>query len=399
MGLFFDDVPRSNKVVGLEVNCSIEKFSFDKETRRAKIIFLRKTPYQKIERYVTRNYQKTPIYGPVQYREKRIEKTIKLTNEALEDLAYSDDELLKEFRFKIVYLLHDPNLEPSWYKTQSLAKERDRVIANKKEALNQESRNLKTRINIIDGKIKSINKDVDKTTREIESKQKKKGTLEAKRDAKESRLAYALKIIFTLGIYFFAKPHLDQSRETRIKDLSNIISILENKKKAQERNLASESQTKRNLVASLEKIQSPHDKAIAKIRDDYNARIKAIQPLPTTICTNSTDFMPLKDFAGMSYRPIVGCYIIRNTENGRCYCGQSKDVVKRITRQHFSGTKPNNIIFAEDYYSSTLPDKSKIFEVRVIPCSTKDELDLMERMLIEKFDAFAHGYNGTNGNL
>ena len=79
------------------------------------------------------------------------------------------------------------------------------------------------------------------------------------------------------------------------------------------------------------------------------------------------------------------------------YVGQSKDVLKRL-KQHFKGTVPHNIIFAEDYYSSTFGNKEDLFEVKIIPCDTKDELDKTEKNLIEKYDAWRSGYNGTSGN-
>ena len=39
-----------------------------------------------------------------------------------------------------------------------------------------------------------------------------------------------------------------------------------------------------------------------------------------------------------------------------------------------------------------------MFEVRIIKCETKDELDKTERELIEYYDSFENGYNGTGGN-
>ena len=79
------------------------------------------------------------------------------------------------------------------------------------------------------------------------------------------------------------------------------------------------------------------------------------------------------------------------------YVGQSKDVYKRI-KQHFHGTVPKNVIFAEDYYLSNIENKEKLFEIKIIPCETKDELDKLERELIIEYDALNNGYNGTSGN-
>ena len=59
---------------------------------------------------------------------------------------------------------------------------------------------------------------------------------------------------------------------------------------------------------------------------------------------------------------------------------------------------PNNIIFAEDYYSSKQEHKDDLFEIKIIECSTKDELDRKEKNLIEFYDSWNKGYNGTSGN-
>ncbi len=107
--------------------------------------------------------------------------------------------------------------------------------------------------------------------------------------------------------------------------------------------------------------------------------------------------MPLKALSGIEYKKIVGCYLIHNRENDRYYVGQSKDVMKRL-KQHFRGTVPNNVIFAQDYYSSEYEHKEDLFEVKIVPCSTKDELDRKEREYIRQYDANGSGYNSTSGN-
>lgn len=100
---------------------------------------------------------------------------------------------------------------------------------------------------------------------------------------------------------------------------------------------------------------------------------------------------------GIEYQKVIGCYIIHNRENGKYYVGQSKDVHKRL-KQHFTGTVPKNVIFAEDYYLSNFSNKEDLFEVKILPCTTKDELDKTEKELIELYDAKNNGYNGTSGN-
>lgn len=43
-------------------------------------------------------------------------------------------------------------------------------------------------------------------------------------------------------------------------------------------------------------------------------------------------------------------------------------------------------------------ERDNLFEVRIIRCQTKDELDRTEKQLIFDYEAFTKGYNGTNGN-
>ena len=71
--------------------------------------------------------------------------------------------------------------------------------------------------------------------------------------------------------------------------------------------------------------------------------------------------------------------------------------MKRI-KQHFNGTTPKNTIFAEDYYTSQMDNRDNIFELKIIRCETKDELDSLEKKLIYEYDSWNNGYNGTSGN-
>ena len=138
------------------------------------------------------------------------------------------------------------------------------------------------------------------------------------------------------------------------------------------------------------------DKSLSKALSNYKTKIATINALPTE-CTHDTSFKLLKNFSGLEYEKIIGCYIIHNRENNKYYVGQSKDVLKRL-KQHFKGTVPNNIIFAEDYYASKYKERENLFEVKIIPCTTKDELDKTEKELIEQYNSWQYGYNGTSGN-
>lgn len=56
------------------------------------------------------------------------------------------------------------------------------------------------------------------------------------------------------------------------------------------------------------------------------------------------------------------------------------------------------MIFAEDYFQTAEKERGDLFEFMIIPCETKDELDKKEKDLIEEYEAFTKGYNGTSGN-
>ena len=153
----------------------------------------------------------------------------------------------------------------------------------------------------------------------------------------------------------------------------------------------------------IEDAKANYNNALAEIETerlkafhDREKQLNSIKYLPT-VYEADTSFFPLKNMSGLEYKKIIGCYIIRNRKNHRSYVGQSKDVIKRI-RQHFKGTYPTNMIFAEDYFSVNEIDRKDLFELKIFPCETKDELDRTEKELIEQYEAFSTGYNGTSGN-
>jgi len=163
----------------------------------------------------------------------------------------------------------------------------------------------------------------------------------------------------------------------------------------EDRSLVIENDTlKTNNTFRLETQQIDED--IHHLKQEYFANLNLIDPLPITLMTNE-DFIPLKVLGGIKYEKIIGCYVLCNNEKEKYYVGQSKDVMRRL-KQHFKGTEPKNIIFAEDYFTSQWEDRENLFSLKIIPLETKDELDATEKELIELYDAFNSGYNGTQGN-
>lgn len=110
-------------------------------------------------------------------------------------------------------------------------------------------------------------------------------------------------------------------------------------------------------------------------------------------------FVFVLDFLKNETSSQIGVYIIKNLENNKYYVGQSTDIYKRIS-QHFDKNTliPKNEIFIEDYNNSSFDDKSRLFMIKIIPLKTKDELDVVEKEMIQKFNSFLSGYNRTGGN-
>lgn len=105
----------------MDINLEKEKYptmqllscNFSIETRIARLEFRQLQEYRTIERYVTSNYVKTPIYSYWKIKEKLIRKSIKLTNAELENLQQSSDALIAIFAYQIVSALRAP--EPPQY--------------------------------------------------------------------------------------------------------------------------------------------------------------------------------------------------------------------------------------------------------------------------------------------
>lgn len=134
---------------------------------------------------------------------------------------------------------------------------------------------------------------------------------------------------------------------------------------------------------------------ITKYYTDKISQAKTLSPL-TTPAYAKIKYVPLEEAIERDDFNFAGCYVIRNRENGKCYVGQSSNIHRRLN-QHFRGTVPKNEVFAEDYYTSKMIDKSQMFEVRVVPEYNDYARSQLERSLIEKYGSFHNGYNRTRG--
>lgn len=377
---------------------SVNKIDFNPSTRVTRIEILQKQQYRTIQRYITQNYNKYPIYSEWKTKQRIIKKTLKLTNLELECLNSNEDNLIRMLADEIIIGLNNEELYPSWFIKLYLNKELEENIKNLDNKLRIFNKEKREKIEffqkiIADNnlEIETLEQLLDKTTRRLNKKQIK---LEKIVISKPN----IYKMIFTLGIYYFLISSKRKEKlqykikliEANIKDINFKISC----QKTNIKRLESEVEKYKDDIAK--KIEEYEKKKEDMIFECEN-KISHIEPLLNTI-ENNDSFVMLKNFVGLEYEKITGCYIIHNKEKDKYYVGQSKDVYKRL-KQHFKGTVPNNPIFAEDYYTSKIENKSELFEVKIIKCETKDELDRKEKKLILEYDSWNNGYNRTSGNI
>lgn len=372
--------------------------NFDKETRITRIVIEQTQRYRTIERYVTRNYEKFPIYSDIKQRTKKINKTIKLTNLTLESLNYNDDELISKFAIEIINALNDENLYPSWFIIWSLrnnCKEKIELIQSENAAYRQSHLNEITKIQTY----------ISKTSESIANQKKILAKLEKQCNKLQNKIASInahdkplLWILLSFGIYaYFNSKRRKYHIESKLLEQKEKFNNENAKKEKSEMILQQHVALVKHKQCEINQKAKDTAQKIKNITTECEENVKKVQPLPSIVSAEDESFIPLKTLIGYDYSKIVGCYVIHNKENDKYYVGQSKDVMKRI-KQHFKGTVPANMIFAEDYYMSTFYDKDDLFEVKIIQCATKNELDDTERALIEKYDSFHSGYNGTGGN-
>ena len=381
----------------LPVEYYLEWVDFNIETRVAKVYFNAIKYYRTIERYVTQDYQRYPVYSNWKRKCSRIDKRLKLTNVALETLNQHDDDLIRRFSADIILQLHRPKLIPSWLAIKII--ENDCSVSvdvenakgdEKKKATNMAVKSHQARISSLQSLINTYT-----TTKEILTKDlQKKNTLIEKI---EKRDISKIKLLITFGLYllFFSKSHKNKvlaKKEILERQIKNIDTKIAKSYTEIDQIEKSISDLTEELNAYLVQV-ADNIKAFCAIRDE---QLSKVTPLNSDI-EQLSDFFALKELAAFPYEKITGCYVIQNTEKLKYYVGQSKDVIKRL-RQHFKGTVPKNIIFAEDYFSSSLTNKEELFRVKIIRLETKDELDDTERKLIEKYNANIDGYNSTKGN-
>lgn len=361
---------------------------FVEHTRVVKLSFVKIKTYRTVERYIQRDHEKFKIYSDWKEKESKVPAiTLKLTNNVLENLRDANfllesgvikksdaADLVAEYAldilWKVVTNAEKAYLVPSWMEKAVLAAERTRKI----NSLKDEEAKYTAAINTSNDKIRQM---------EAESA-KLKSRLQKISKARENKFLFILLSILSLGLYAVVNS------EKLLKELAHQLDESEQKNSLEIANL------NQGIEQNYAQIKQ-NDEEINKVKADYAEKINQVLPLGDYI-VNNTDFTPLKSLSGITYEKIKGVYVIRNRELDKIYVGQSKDVLKRL-KDHFTGTEPKNIIFAEDYYQSKIENRADLFEFKIEALETKDELDKREMELIAEYDAFNNGYNKTAGNV
>lgn len=394
--MLIDSQNRNEKELG--PNYELSKVDFNINNRITKIEILQTQQYRTTEKYVTQDYVRYPIYSNWKLRSKIIKKSIKLTNKELELLDKNEDDLIRKFAKDIILKIDNPELLPSWFMKEVYLAEYREIVKELNSQFKTFTAEREVRINKCNSLIEQNETNLASIKETLSFKTQKLNKIKTKIAKIKSANKNPVKYIFTLGIYAY---FVSVKRKSKLTDkqllLEKDIEMLDLNIKEDLAN----TQNQENEIAVLQnEIVQKETELKKQIEHEYyilNKKQQAATPLPTEI-EKDTSFIPLKSIVGTAYQKIIGCYIIHNRENDKYYVGQSKDVLKRI-RQHFKGTVPHNIIFAEDYYLAIPENRDNLFEIKIISCETKDELDRTEKQLIEHYDSFNNGYNGTNGNI
>lgn len=305
--------------------------------------------------------------------------------------------MIRHFAEQIILKIGNEELLPSWFVRLYLKREYNETV---KELKNEYSIYRDKQNAIIESENKTIRQKIAEIAPlqvDVEYLQKKIAKNSKRLEKLSTKKPNILKTIVTFGIYSFL---ISQKRKDKIVNqsellntrLSEVIFEIENKNN-QIKTIRDTIQNQNELIKNKSKeIQ----RKIGIKNNEYNLKLSKIYPLANIVKGDDT-FIPLKNFSGLKYEQIVGCYIIHNKEKDKYYVGQSKDIMKRL-KQHFKHTTPINPIFLEDYYTSQYANKEDLFEVKIIKCATKDELDKTEKQLIYDYDSWNNGYNGTSGN-
>jgi hypothetical protein len=108
---------------------------------------------------------------------------------------------------------------------------------------------------------------------------------------------------------------------------------------------------------------------------------------------------PLSEFFVMMPEEdrIRGVYVLTDAKSGKSCVGQSRDIRKRITKQHFLEEDGAIVCKNADFKEDFEEDGIENWNVPII--ESQSDLNLLERETIRKLDSAGSGYNKTIGNI
>ena len=328
------------------------------------------TTKPKITRYVTRNYERTPIYDDLSVRQKILRNYHKAIciEKFLEEELVNLPELNDEIRIEITNYLSQflaNNFVPSWY--QKLID-----IKNVEDNIN----NLNNQIDTQQNKLECAKDEfrIAKTNLDVAKR----------KPVVPNSLPYLVFAIILIPVLIGIIMLGCYTSKTQAAINQEVINQCEINVK----NLANQVLT---LNAECEHITNINEKKISKYQDKLDQIKHTVYERKINVYNDG--FLNLRQEIKFSHKEnMIGVYIIWNKTKNKYYVGQSKNVNNRIYQGHFCSSGPKNYLFFQDW------SNNDEFLVKIIPCTTKDKLDRLEKMYIDQYNAFKGGYNRTGGN-
>lgn len=332
----------------------IAELNYDENTHKLTFLIEHYHREPKITRYVTANYNRTPIYEDYSERTRVVKKydkiinPIRFVNEQIKEL-----NLEKSLVNKIIDKI---GIIPDWRKKEMEIEE---------NALH----------------IKKLEKNYRDFSRE-------KSQYDYKDlDLPEFPSNFWLRLLFaipTLGLSFTRYVSKKKAQENIIINNKNAAWNIQHKKNIDQHNKALHQEINlhnNNNEKELQKAKEKHveisTRKIKLYEEDENGWINLREAI---------------NFSHNDLEGVKGVYIIWNKTMNKYYVGQSKNLNNRLFKQHFGNGLVKNHIFFKDW------DSGNDFYYRTFVCETKDELDRLEKRYIEEYNSFDNGYNKTGGN-
>lgn len=201
---------------------------FNTETRATKIEIQQSQQYRTIERYVTQNYVRYPIYSYWKTRTKTIKKTLKLTNQELELLNSHSDSLIRDFASDIILALKNEELFPSWFIKDCLRNEYSQKVNGWENEKQEYHRLIEDKIDGNKRIISNYKADITSNEEILKTKRVKRNRLQSKLQKIDNAKKSAAKSVFSLFIYNYFKSSFRKGKLcNKLSEIETQIKVIE----------------------------------------------------------------------------------------------------------------------------------------------------------------------------